>query len=159
MLIEFLSIHKILMKLWTIFADHKLYPYLHSGLFHPYKLDESIIKYRCGWCNFSFLFHSELKFLSASSVNPDQTSSLIWFASDLVLHCLSMSPLWDARYKRVKIVEKPCLDFSPLDCSSFSFVRDTKQTAELLKTIIHHLKLGNYPDIRLTIHLRFPVVL
>ena len=30
-------------------------PYLSSGLFHPYQLDESISIIRGGWCTFSFL--------------------------------------------------------------------------------------------------------
>ena len=38
--------------------------------------------------------------LNANSVEPDQTPE----ASDLDLHCLSMSLLWDARHKRVKQV-------------------------------------------------------
>ena len=42
----------------------------------------------------------EMPVINANSVNPDQTPRFA--ASDLVLHCLLMSHLWDARHKWVK---------------------------------------------------------
>ena len=41
----------------------------------------------------------EIRVLNSNSVDPDQTSRSE--ASDLVLHCLLMSNLWDARHKLV----------------------------------------------------------
>ena len=34
-----------------------VYPHLPSEPIHPYELDESISKFRCVWCTFSFLFY------------------------------------------------------------------------------------------------------
>ena len=42
----------------------------------------------------------EISELIANSVDPDQTPQNA--ASDLGLHCLPMSLLWDTRHKRVK---------------------------------------------------------
>ena len=69
------------------------YPHLPSGLFHPYQLVEPISNFRGVWCTFSFLFYLEYIFLLAYSEDPDQT--LRSAASDLGLHCLSMSLKWD----------------------------------------------------------------
>ena len=45
---------------------------------------------------FSFLFYFEYKFLKANSVDPDQTPHSA--ASELGLHCLPRSRLWEARH-------------------------------------------------------------
>ena len=45
---------------WFVVIDGiALNPYLPSGIFHPYQLDESISIFRGGWCTFSFLFYFE----------------------------------------------------------------------------------------------------
>ena len=42
-------------------------PYLSSGLFCPYQLDESMFLLRVVWCTFSiFLFHKKKKFVYAN---------------------------------------------------------------------------------------------
>ena len=60
----------------------------------------SIFHSRGVWCNFSFLFYFELIFLLADSEDPDQTPRSA--ASDLGLHCLTMSQKWDAMIIWVK---------------------------------------------------------
>ena len=47
------------------------------------------------------LYFIEVLVLNANSVDPDQTPRSV--ASDLDLHCLQMSLLWDARHKWVKL--------------------------------------------------------
>ena len=73
-----------------------------SGLFYLKSLDRSISYVRGVW----FLLLScsvEISELNANSVDPDQTPHSE--ASDLGLHCLPMSLLWDARLKYVKVTE------------------------------------------------------
>ena len=48
-------------------------------------------------CNHDLI---EIPLFTANSVDPDQTPHSA--ASDLGLHCLPISLLWDGRYKRVK---------------------------------------------------------
>ena len=48
------------------------------------------------------LLITEIPVLNANSVDPDQTPRFA--ASDLELHCLQMSYLWDARHKWVKVL-------------------------------------------------------
>ena len=79
---------------------------------HPYQLDESISNFRVvGWY-FSFLFNYLKKLLFANSGEPGQTPHFA--ASDLVLHCLSMSHkkgarlIW-AKGLPVKIAIKHCI--------------------------------------------------
>ena len=51
----------------------------------------------------------EISKLNANSVDPDQISHSV--ASDLGLHCLPMSLLWDARLKWVKyLTHATCLN-------------------------------------------------
>ena len=67
---------------------------------HPYQLDESISNFRVvGWY-FSFLFNHLKISLFAKSREPGQTPPFV--ASDLVLHCLSMSHKSDTRLIWVK---------------------------------------------------------
>ena len=47
------------------------------------------------------MFFEEIPELNANSVDPDQTPHSA--ASDLGLHCLPMSLLWDAMHKWVKV--------------------------------------------------------
>ena len=51
---------------------------------------------------------------NANSVDPDQTSHSV--ASDLGLHCLLMSHLWDARHKWVNMLFQTILQSSRLYC-------------------------------------------
>ena len=39
----------------TLFIFVAINPYLPSGLFHPYQLDECISIFRSGWCTFFIL--------------------------------------------------------------------------------------------------------
>ena len=56
------------------------------------------------------MFCRNFLYLNANSVDPDQTPRSA--ASDLGLHCLPMSLLWDARLKWVKKkTEKQSLEF------------------------------------------------
>ena len=69
-----------------------------SGLFCLNSLDQSISSLRVSgqfWIVPCFI---EMPVVNANSVDPDQTPR-----SDLDLHCLSMSHLWDARHKWVKV--------------------------------------------------------
>ena len=53
-------------------------------------------------CLVSFYYHCfiEIPIFNANGVDPDQTPRSA--ASDLGLHCLQLSLLWDARHKWVK---------------------------------------------------------
>ena len=54
----FLLNHASLLKAGPEISDiiiHAINPYLPSGLFHPYQVDESISIFRGGWCTF-FIF-------------------------------------------------------------------------------------------------------
>ena len=79
----------------------KLTPFMPSGLFHLNCLDRSISGRRGVWLIvllpclrdvFVFVFN-------ANSVDPDQTPRST--ASDLGLHCLPMSLLWDTSHNWV----------------------------------------------------------
>ena len=48
------------------------------------------------------MFYIEIPYLMQNSVDPDQTP--LCAASDLGLHCLPMSLLWDARHKWIKMM-------------------------------------------------------
>ena len=77
-----------------IYAEWNL---LHSlfGLFH--------FRYKGVWLVFNNIIFIEIPVFNANSVDPDQTPRSV--ASDLGLHCLPMSLLWDARLKWVTIVQ------------------------------------------------------
>ena len=79
-------------------------PFIPSGLFYLNSLDRSISYIRGIWLVFIiFMFYrNSVSKLHANSVDPDQTRRFA--ASDLDLHCLTMSLLWDARLKWVKIL-------------------------------------------------------
>ena len=64
-----------------------------SGLFYLNSLDKSISYIRGAWL--VFIIVREISELNANSVDPDQTPHSA--ASDLGLHGLPMSLLWDAR--------------------------------------------------------------
>ena len=73
-----------------------------SELFCLYSLDRSISYIRGVWLLFIIIMicFAEKSELNANSVDPDQMPQNA--ASDLDLHCLPMSLLWDARHKWVK---------------------------------------------------------
>ena len=82
-----------------------LNPFMPSGLFHLSLLDRFISNSRGIWFVFSVLsFIIEIHVLNANSVDPDQMPHSV--ASDLGLHCLPMSLLWDTRHKWVKNKKK-----------------------------------------------------
>ena len=64
-------------------------PLYTGGLFHCYKLDESIFHFRGVWSILSFLFYFWWKILLANNVDTDKMSHDV--ASDLGLHCLPMT--------------------------------------------------------------------
>ena len=67
-----------------------------SGFFYLNSLDRSISSKRDVWLVFLLLlWFTEIPVFNANSVDPDQTPRSA--ASDLDLHCLPMSLLWDAR--------------------------------------------------------------
>ena len=72
-----------------------------SRLSYLSSLDEPISIIRNVWLVFLSLFFIYIPVLNANSVDPDQTPRSA--ASDLGLHCLPMSHLWDARLKWVKL--------------------------------------------------------
>ena len=67
-------------------------------------MDTSISNSRNVWFASGFSFIKEIPAYYANSVGPDQTTHSV--ASDLGLHCLLMSLLWDARHKRVQYILK-----------------------------------------------------
>ena len=93
----------LLLKMSCIFVGEPypvyIYPYLPSGLFHLYQLDESISIFRGVWCTF-LIFN---RFLKDIPVSKQCTLSA---ASDLGLHCLHMSKKWYASLIWVKLITK-----------------------------------------------------
>ena len=75
-------------------------PFKPRGLFYPNLLDRSISYVRVFLL---FSYFVKISELNANSVDLDQM--LHSAASDLGLHCLPMSLLWDARHKWVKFRE------------------------------------------------------
>ena len=69
-------------------------PFIPNGLF---SLDRSIPYKKGAWLVFIISCFVEISVLNGNSVDPDQTPRSA--ASDLDLHCLPMSLLWDARLK------------------------------------------------------------
>ena len=68
-----------------------------NGLFYLNSLDWSFSCGRVSGDFFLFLGFIESLVFDENSVYPDQTLPSV--ASDLGLHCLSMSLLWDTRHK------------------------------------------------------------
>ena len=73
-----------------------------SRLFHLSSLDESIPNIRNVWLIFLSHCFIYIPVINATSVDPHQTP--LSAASDLGLHCLPMSHLWDARLKWVNVL-------------------------------------------------------
>ena len=78
----------------------KVNPFLPSGLFYLNSFDQSISGLRGVWSVFITPCFIKMPVINANSVDPDQTPRST--TSDLGLHCLPMSHLWDARHKWVK---------------------------------------------------------
>ena len=76
-----------------------------NGPFYNISLDRSISSLRGAWFVLVLLLITEIPVLNANSADPDQTPRSA--ASDLGLHCLQRSHLWDARLKWVKLFRKP----------------------------------------------------
>ena len=80
-----------------------------SGLFYLKALDKSISYIRCVWLVLLLSYFVEISEFYANKVDPDQTSRSA--ASDLGIHRLPMSLLWDARLKWVNITFPRILDW------------------------------------------------
>ena len=73
-------------------------PFMSNGLIYLISLDWSISSiYVVSGYILSLPCFIEIPLFSANGVDPDQTPRSA--ASDLGLHCLPMSLLWDARHK------------------------------------------------------------
>ena len=79
-------------------------PFMPNGLFYLHTSDRSISSIRDVWLILIITIFNPLFY--ANSVDPDQTPHSA--ASDLGLHCLPISLLWDARHKWVKEYILPC---------------------------------------------------
>ena len=79
--------------------EMQLKPFMPSGLFHLISLDRSISYIRDILLVLLLPSFIEIPVFNANSLDPDQTPRFA--ASDLGLHCLSMSLLWDARHKLI----------------------------------------------------------
>ena len=79
--------------------------FMRNGLFYLNSLDRSILNIRGVWLVFIIPCFIEIHVFNANSVDPDQTPQNA--ASDLGLHCLLMSLLWDARLKSGKDSSQP----------------------------------------------------
>ena len=82
---------------------HKFNAYMQSGLFYLSSLDRSIFNIRGVWIVLLITMFNIISVSNANSEDPDQTPHSV--SSDLGLHCLPMSLLWDARLKWVKTSE------------------------------------------------------
>ena len=84
-----------------------------SGFFHFFNTLDSFICYIRGvWLVFIISCFVEISELNANSVDPDQTPRSA--ASDLGLHCLPMSHLWETRLIWVNLYSLECNFLSPL---------------------------------------------
>ena len=84
------------MKVYLL--SHVINPFMLSRLFYFSSLDKSISIKRVAWLVFFITFcFIEMPVLNANSVDPDQMPHNA--VSDLGLHYLPMSLLWDARLK------------------------------------------------------------
>ena len=87
---------------WINRTNTTLNPFMPSGLFYLSSLDQSISILRGAWSVLIITLFIEIPVVNANSVDPDQTPRAA--ASDLGLHCLSMSHLWDSRRKWVYVL-------------------------------------------------------
>ena len=76
-------------------------PFMPNGLFYLHPSDRSVFKIRGVWLLLSINMFYRILVLHANSLDPNQMPHSA--ASDLILHCLLMSLLWDARLKRVNV--------------------------------------------------------
>ena len=105
-----------------------------SGFFYRYPLDRSISN-RSVWLVFIITMFYKIPVFNANSVDPDPTPRSA--ASDLGLHYLPMSHLWDARLKWVKhncpahtglpVVDGLALSPSPLKLMINKLIQEKKQ--------------------------------
>ena len=86
------------MKRLFVFGNYEINPFMASG---PFYLNFGQAHFLYKWCldSFNNFFFVEISDSNANSADPDQTPRSA--ASDLGLHSLSMSFLWDARLKLV----------------------------------------------------------
>ena len=81
------------------YSKHYVNPFMPSGIFYLISLDRSISYKSRDWLFLLLQSFVEISELHANSEDPDQTPRSV--SSDLGLHCLSMSLLWDARLEWV----------------------------------------------------------
>ena len=74
-----------------------LNPFMPSGLFFPSSLNRVISNGSGVWLICIVTIFKAIHVFNAISVDPDQMPQSV--VSDLGLHCLSMSLLWNARHK------------------------------------------------------------
>ena len=74
-------------------------PFMPSRPFHLFSLDRSISSRKGVWLDFIIPQFREISVFHANSIDPDQMT--LSAASDLGLHCLQITLLWDARLKWV----------------------------------------------------------
>ena len=86
--------------------------FIPSGLLYLNSLDQSIYSLKGVWSVFIITMLNWNAFNYANSVEPDA-------ASDLGLHCLPMSHLWDARHKWVNQVTNKHVSIDPLLLNSY----------------------------------------
>ena len=79
-------------------------PLVTNGLSHPYQLDESTFVFRGIRSDFSFLYHSPLKYVKANRIAPEGTPHFA--TSHLGLFCLPVSHKKDARLIWVNIIKQ-----------------------------------------------------
>ena len=94
--------HILLRALCLLYPSYSytIYPFTPSGLFYLNILDRSISSKRGIYLVLLLLyFNKEIPVQNANSVDPDQTPRSS--ASDLGLHCLPTSLLWDSRRKQL----------------------------------------------------------
>ena len=84
-----------------IFLRRDINLFMPNGLLYHNSLNRSIPYIRDVWLVFIIIMFVEFSELNTNGVDPDQTSHSV--ASDLGLHYLTMSFLWDARHKWVKV--------------------------------------------------------
>ena len=83
---------------WRIKRRREINPFIPYEIFYLRSLDGSFFKYK--GCQVTFLltqYFLEIPVVNAKQCRP--WSDATFAASDLGLHCLPMSILWDARHK------------------------------------------------------------
>ena len=91
---------KTLIRLRILDKRHLFNPFMPSGIFYLLSLDRFFLYKGCLVTFYYYNTFLEISELNANSEDPYQTPLSV--ASDLGLHCLPMSLIWDARHTWVK---------------------------------------------------------